>query len=83
MLRNLFRFVWIAEIIQFFKGYKLFSAKLGSVECKGNLYLHVFTVSGKGIVILYTLAVNDKFGVFVLNHLPAYKLIRCADFQTL
>ena len=41
----------------------------------------MFTVCCKGVVILYTLSIDDKLGVFVLNHLPAHKLIFYANFQ--
>ena len=64
MLGNFLRLVWIAQIVQFFKSYKLFAVKRSSVKGKGNFHFHSFAVSSKRINRIVTDCLIEKYYEF-------------------
>ena len=81
VFRHLYRLVFIGHVVEFFKGYKVFSTQSRSVERVFHFNLHVLIISGKGVAVLDTLPIDKKLCVVLFQHLPAHKLILRAFLQ--
>ena len=75
MFGNFLRFVWIAQIVQFFKSYKLFAVKRSSVKGKGNFHFHSFAVSDKRIITFHTFSIDKKLCICLLYTSNLYGLL--------
>ena len=80
---NLDRLVWICYVVQFLKGYKVFSTKLTGVECERNLNLHFGICSSESKFIFHTFTINEKFHIFRLHHFPTFQCVLRTFYKTI